>query len=86
VTSLAEGELSKASDNYVGGKNRFGQGTWRGMCSPSGASAHHYLIKIMATDLDPKELPPGLTSEELQQRIKGHVKDSAALIGTSVRQ
>jgi hypothetical protein len=40
----------------------------------------------MATDLDPKELPPGLTWEELQLRIKGHMKDSAALIGTFVRQ
>ena len=55
------------------------------MCAPAGAAPHHYLIKIIATDLDPKELPPGLTWEDLQMRIKEHMKDSAALMGTFVR-
>ena len=84
LSSLEEGELSKPSSNYVGGKNRFGQGTWRGMCSPAGAAPHHYVIKVIATDLDPKELPPGLTLAELQERLKGHFKDAAVLVGLSV--
>ena len=82
VTSLAEGELSKPSPNYVGGKNRFGQTIWRGMCAPAGASApHHYLIKMIATDLDAKALLPGLTYPELITRLEGHALDAAIMVG-----
>ena len=81
VNSLPEGALSKSSDSFVGGKNRFGQGTWRGMCTPAGATAHHYIIKVIATDLEAGGLPPGLTLAELQTRLKGHTKDAAVLIG-----
>ena len=82
VTSLTEGELSKPSPNYVGGKNRFGQTNWRGMCAPPGASApHHYLFKMFATDLDPKALPPGLTHPELVKRLEGHALDAAVIVG-----
>ena len=34
VSSFAEGELSKPSDKFVGGKNFRGLATWRGMCPP----------------------------------------------------
>jgi len=82
VTSLAEGELSKPSPNYVGGKNRFGQSIWRGMCAPPGASApHHYMIKMIATDLDAKALPPGLAFQELISRLEGHALDAAVMVG-----
>ena len=84
VTSLAEGELSKPSDKFTGGKNRFGQGTWRGMCTPAGSAQHHYVIKLIGTDLDPSELPPGLNLEELEGRVKGHFKNSAVLVGVFV--
>jgi Raf kinase inhibitor-like YbhB/YbcL family protein len=79
--SLPEGALSKPSDSFIGGKNRFGQGTWRGMCTPAGASVHHYILKIIASDLDPAALPPGLTLPELQTRLKGHTTDAAVLVG-----
>lgn len=84
VTSLAEGDLSKPSGKFTGGKNRFGMGIWRGMCSPAGAAAHHYIIKVIASDLEPKELPAGLTLAELQDRLKGHFKDAAVIIGLFV--
>jgi len=85
VTSLAEGELSKRSDKFVEGKGFRGMGTWRGMCpppneGPSRTGIHHYEFTIWGTDLDPKELPPGLTADELQEKIKGHVKSRALLI------
>src|SRR5581483_4005643 len=64
VTSFAEGEVSKLSDKYVGGKSTQGVGNYSGPCTPPG-SPHHYTFKIIATDLDPKELPPGLTLPEL---------------------
>ncbi len=42
VTAFAEGEVSKASDNYVGGKSAMGLGTYSGPCTPPGTTPHHY--------------------------------------------
>lgn len=80
VTSFAEGEVAKPSDKYVGGKSTQGVGFYSGPCTPPG-SPHHYTFKIIATDLDPKELPPGLTLPELEQKLQGHVKGAAGLVG-----
>jgi phosphatidylethanolamine-binding protein (PEBP) family uncharacterized protein len=85
VTSFAEGELSKPSGKFVGGKNYRDLPTWRGMCPPPHegpfkTAIHHYQFTIWGTDLDPKELPPGLTADELQERLKGHLKGKSLLI------
>jgi phosphatidylethanolamine-binding protein (PEBP) family uncharacterized protein len=86
VSSFAEGEISKPSDKYVGGKSTLGLGTYFGPCTPPG-SPHHYTFIIVATDLDPKELPPGLTREELLAKIlpgapaPSHAKGTAGLVG-----
>jgi len=80
VTSFAEGEVSKASDKYVGGKSTQGVGNYSGPCTPPG-SPHHYTFKVIATDLDPKELPPGLTLPELDAKLAGHAKGAAGLVG-----
>ena len=85
VASFGEGELNHPSEKFVGGRNVWNTYTWRGMCPPAGTSPHHYVFKLVATDLDPKELPPGLTYEELQGRLKGHAKGATALVGTFVR-
>jgi len=39
---------------------------------------------IIATDLDPKDLPPGLTVSELQAKLAGHKKGAAGLVGSYV--
>src|SRR5437588_8716477 len=80
VTSFAEGEVSKPSDKYVGGKSTQGVGNYSGPCTPPG-SPHHYSFKIIATDLDPKELPPGLTLPELDAKLAGHAKGAAGHVG-----
>ncbi len=80
VTSFAEGEVSKGSDKFVGGKGTAGLGTYTGPCTPPGAP-HHYNFTLIATDLDPKELPPGLTRDELLAKLVGHGKDAAGLVG-----
>lgn len=80
VTSFAEGEVSKDSEKYVGGRSTQGVGHFSGPCTPPG-SPHHYTFLIIATDLDPKELPPGLTLPELQARLAGHAKGAAGLVG-----
>lgn len=83
VTSFAEGEISRASDKVVGGMSGKKLPFFAGPCPPPG-SPHHYLFQIVATDLDPKELPPGLTYVELHNRLKGHRKGESSLVGTYV--
>src|SRR5499425_148501 len=68
VTSFAEGEVSKPSDKYVGGKSTQGVGFFSGPCTPPG-TPHHYTFVVIATDLDPKDLPPGLTREEFLAKL-----------------
>jgi Raf kinase inhibitor-like YbhB/YbcL family protein len=84
VNSFAEGEVSKPSDKYVGGKSTQGVGYFSGPCTPPG-SPHHYTLKVIATDLDPKELPPGLTLPELEAKLAGHAKGAAGLVGLFVK-
>ena len=36
---------------------------------------------VIATDLDPEGLPPGLTKLELFDKLNGHVKGSTGIIG-----
>jgi phosphatidylethanolamine-binding protein (PEBP) family uncharacterized protein len=80
VRSLAEGELSKPSDKFVGGKNARNTGMWRGMC-PNHGQKKHYEYTMLGTDLDPKALPPGLTSPELNASLEGHTISRAVLVG-----
>ena len=80
VNSFAEGEISKPSEKYVGGKSTQGVGYFSGPCTPPG-SPHHYTFKVIATDLEPKELAPGLTLPELEAKLAGHVKGAAGLVG-----
>jgi hypothetical protein len=87
VTGFAEGEVSKESDKYVGGKSLFGVGTYRGPCTPPNTTPHHYTFVLIATDFDPKELPPSLTRDELIAKFgppPAHVKGSTGLVGLFV--
>ena len=80
VTSFAEGELSKPSDKFVGGKSTMGLPTYFGPCTPP-CDWHHYTFILIATDLDPKALQPGMTRDELFTALTGHAKMAAGLIG-----
>lgn len=80
VKGFAEGELSKPSDKFVGGKNLMGTGTYFGPGTPPNTDWHHYTFTLVATDLDPKALQPGLTRDELAKALDGHVKGSAGLV------
>jgi Raf kinase inhibitor-like YbhB/YbcL family protein len=81
VTGFAEGELTKASDKFVGGTSLFKIPTYMGPCTPPGP-AHHYVFLLIATDLEPAALKPGLTREELTKELDGHAKGASAIIGT----
>jgi Raf kinase inhibitor-like YbhB/YbcL family protein len=80
VTGFAEGEVSKPSEKYVGGKNSFNQGTYSGPCTTPG-DWHHYTFTIIATDLDPQALKPGMTRNELLTALSGHALMAAGLVG-----
>jgi hypothetical protein len=81
VTGFAEGEVTKTSDKYVGGKGTNGFSNYQGPCTPPATGLHHYTFTLIATDLDPKELPPGLTRDELLAKLQGRTKGAAGLVG-----
>jgi Raf kinase inhibitor-like YbhB/YbcL family protein len=81
VTGFAEGEVSKASDKYVGGISTQKVGFYSGPCTPA-VAPHHYTFTLMATDLEPTALQPGLARDELIKALDGHVKGATGLIGT----
>jgi Raf kinase inhibitor-like YbhB/YbcL family protein len=81
VTGFAEGEVSKASDKYVGGISTQKVGFYSGPCTPAGAP-HHYTFTLMATDLEPTALQPGMARDEVIKALDGHVKQATGLIGT----
>jgi len=79
VTGFAEGELSKPSDKFVGGKSTMGKPVYFGPCTAPG-DWHHYTFTLIATDLDPKALQPGMTRDELFAALAGHAKGGAGLV------
>ncbi len=90
VAGFAEGEVSKLTDRYVGGKSTRGVGFYSGPCTPPNTMPHHYTFVLVATDFDPKELPPGLTRDEVIPKIAPdngspvHAKGDAGLVGLFV--
>ena len=87
VTGFAEGEASKNSDKYVGGKSLMGVGHYSGPCTPPNTTPHHYTFVLIATDFDPKDMPTGLTRDEVIAKFgppPAHVKGTAGLVGLFV--
>jgi Raf kinase inhibitor-like YbhB/YbcL family protein len=82
LKGLAEGDLSKESDKFVGGKSTMEKSIYFGPGTPPNTDWHHYTFILMATDLDPKDpaLKPGMTRDELAVALKDHVKASAGLV------
>jgi Raf kinase inhibitor-like YbhB/YbcL family protein len=90
VTGFAEGEMAKPSDKFVGGKATQGTGVYNGPCNPANVQPHHYTFVLVATDFEPKELPAGLTRDELLPKIvpagaPSHAKQSAGMVGLFVK-
>jgi Raf kinase inhibitor-like YbhB/YbcL family protein len=81
VTGFAEGEVSKQTDKYVGGKSTMNLPHYFGPCTPAGAP-HHYTFVLIATDLEPGALKPGLTREEVIKELQGHAKGATGIIAT----
>jgi hypothetical protein len=90
VTGFAEGEASKQSNKYVGGKGTAGATYYLGPCTPANQMPHHYTFVLIATDFEPTELPPGLTREEVAAKLAppgqapAHTKGVAGIVGLFV--
>jgi Raf kinase inhibitor-like YbhB/YbcL family protein len=84
-TSLAEGEASQSPRDWTGGKNNVGSDHYFGPCGPAGHSLHHFIITIIATDIEPGRLKPGLTRDELLAELKGHALAPASIVGRYTR-
>jgi Raf kinase inhibitor-like YbhB/YbcL family protein len=80
ITGFSEGEVSRPSEKYVGGRSSFNVGSYSGPCTTPGGW-HHYTFTLIATDLDPKALEPGLTRDELLRALAGHALLAAGLVG-----
>ena len=72
VTSLAESELSAPprEGRFVAGKNIVGM-QYLGPCPPRGNALQHYVLTLIATDLEPGALAPGLTKDEVLKALQG---------------
>ncbi len=82
---FAEGELTRGSKNFVGGKGTRDNALYIGPCPPVGEAAHHYVFTVVATDLEPGALKPGLTRDEVYAAIKGHALAGASIVGKYAR-
>ncbi len=83
ATGLKEGDAT-AGIGFTGGAGTRGNANYTGPCPPQGDGPHHYLITVMATDLEPS-LPEGLTREAFLARAKGHLLTSATIGGLFAR-
>lgn len=81
ATSLPEGAGDGERAGLVGGSNFLGKGSYYGGCPPKGTGPHHYVITIIATDLDLTALKPGLTMQQMLDAIGSHALVAAGLVG-----
>jgi Raf kinase inhibitor-like YbhB/YbcL family protein len=83
VRALAEGD-GTAGKGFTGGSGTRGNANYLGPCPPRGDGQHHYLITVIALDLEPN-LPPGLTREAFLAAAKGHHLAASSIGGLFAR-
>ena len=86
TTSFAEGAVSMPSKDYVGGMNVIKKGFYFGPCPDVGDNPHHYEFTIIALDLAPDALAPGLDLAGLLKAIKGHNLTATSIVGRYARE
>ena len=83
--SFAEGEASKPANGWVGGTNGR-TNVYSGPCPPAGHSPHHYVINVIATDIEPGTLKAGMTRDELIAALRGgHALANASIVAKYTR-
>ncbi|MGH7088163.1 MAG: YbhB/YbcL family Raf kinase inhibitor-like protein, partial [Stellaceae bacterium] len=77
--NLKSGE-GAATGDLVAGRNSRGSAGYTGPCGPPRDAPHHYVIEVIALDLAPGALSPGLDRDGLLRAIAGHSLGSASLV------
>jgi Raf kinase inhibitor-like YbhB/YbcL family protein len=80
VSAVPPGFGSETPPHYVPGLNVSNEPGFRGYCPPKGAAPHHYVYTVLATDLAPDALAPGLTRDALPAALDGHRLAGASVI------
>lgn len=78
---LRQGEGQTDGVGATVGKNVAGTTAYRGMCPPVGDAPHHYVLTVIASDLEATALPPMLTRDELFAALKGHALGGQSIVG-----
>lgn len=81
TSGFAEGALGGAPTTgaFVPGKSTIGM-HWFGPCAPKGNAPQHYVMTLIATELEPNALPAGLTKAELLKALEGKALRGASLV------
>ena len=80
VPSIPEG----GGDEYTLGQTDSGKPHWGGPMPPEGHGQHHYYFWVLALDRA-LDLEPGLTMEQLLDKVEPHVLGMNRLVGTYQR-
>jgi Raf kinase inhibitor-like YbhB/YbcL family protein len=83
VRELAEGD-GTAGKHYTGGSGTRGNANYLGPCPPRGDGQHHYLITVIALDVEPT-LAAGLTRDAFLAAVKGHQLAASSIGGLFAR-
>ena len=76
--------LPEGAAQGVEGQNDFGESGYGGPMPPPGHGTHHYHFKLYALD-QVVNVQPGVTKEQLEQAMSGHILGEAELLGTYER-
>jgi Raf kinase inhibitor-like YbhB/YbcL family protein len=79
-TGLKEGEGPTQMADVTLGRNSQGTMGYTGPCGPPVDAAHHYVIDVIALDLEPTTLQPGLDRDQLLNLITGHSLGPASIV------
>ena len=79
VHCLEYWSLSDTTNQFVEGKNDFGELGYCGPAPPDGL--HTYIYKVYALDIE-LDLKEGYSKQELEGAMKGHILAEAKLTGT----
>ncbi len=82
--NVAKTETCPDLGGAVQGRNDFRRAGYGGPCPPPGP-AHRYFFRLYALHA-PLKLRPGATKQEVEAAMKGHVLETAQLMGTYGRQ
>lgn len=82
VKKLSEGatEIKHLTSHPKQGSNGYQENKYKGPCPPPG-KPHRYFFKLYALDAL-LTLPEGVSKQELENAMKGHILEKAELIGT----